>query len=51
MVDEQGPWVHDLNTIPGLTDLSDLPAQAEAAGISYDELIYEITCSADTGKV
>lgn len=33
------PYVHDVNTIPGLTELSDLPAQAKAAGIDYDELI------------
>lgn len=44
-VDEQ-PYVTDVNTIPGLTDLSDLPAEAETAGISYDELILEILSSA-----
>ncbi len=44
------PYVHDLNTIPGLTALSDLPAQAEAAGISYEELIEEILSYASTGK-
>jgi D-alanine-D-alanine ligase len=38
--------VHDVNTIPGLTELSDLPAEAEVAGISYDELILEILLSA-----
>ncbi|RKY05602.1 D-alanine--D-alanine ligase [Candidatus Poribacteria bacterium] len=43
---ERGPFVTDVNTIPGLTDLSDLPAQAEAAGISYDELILIILGSA-----
>jgi D-alanine-D-alanine ligase len=43
IVDKMGkPWVCDVNSIPGLTDLSDLPAQAQAAGISYDELIEEI---------
>ena len=36
----------EINTLPGLTDLSDLPAQAAAAGMSYDELIYEILTSA-----
>jgi D-alanine-D-alanine ligase len=47
MVDQNGtPWVHDVNTIPGLTDLSDLPAEAEACGISYDEMILEILESA-----
>ncbi len=38
--------VLELNTIPGLTDLSDLPAQAKAHGISFDELIEHILFSA-----
>ncbi len=43
IVDKDGtPFVHDANTIPGMTDLSDLPAQAQAAGISYDELVLRI---------
>ena len=47
LVDADGqPYVMEINTLPGLTDLSDLPAQAGAAGISYDELIYEILASA-----
>jgi len=45
------PWVHDLNTIPGLTDLSDLPAQAKADGISYDELIVEILSYSSVNKI
>ncbi len=32
-------YVLELNTIPGLTDLSDLPASARAAGMSFEELI------------
>ena len=40
------PYVMELNTLPGLTELSDLPAQAEASGISYEELIFEILASA-----
>lgn len=47
MVDPQkGLVVLELNAIPGLTDLSDLPAQAKAAGISFDELIEIILESA-----
>ena len=39
MISKDGtPYVHDVNTIPGLTDLSDLPACAQAVGISYDAL-------------
>ncbi len=44
------PYVHDLNTVPGLTDISDLPAQAEAAGISYNDLIEEILSYAACNK-
>jgi len=40
------PYVHEVNTIPGLTDLSDLPAEAAHAGISFDELILRILKSA-----
>lgn len=39
------PYVHDVNTIPGLTDLSDLPACAKAVGINYDELILRMLYS------
>ena len=40
MVDADGtPWFVEVNTLPGMTELSDLPAQARAAGISYEELV------------
>ncbi|HDZ59873.1 MAG TPA: hypothetical protein ENH44_03695 [Actinobacteria bacterium] len=40
MVDGEGvPQFTELNTLPGMTDTSDLPAQAQAAGISYEELV------------
>ncbi len=29
----------EVNSVPGMTDLSDLPAEAEYDGISYDELV------------
>lgn len=32
-------YVLEINTVPGLTELSDLPTSAIAAGISFDELI------------
>jgi len=38
--------VLEVNTSPGMTDTSDLPAQAECAGISYDELVSTIMNSA-----
>lgn len=40
------PFFLELNTLPGLTDISDLPAEAEAVGISYDELIFRILAQA-----
>jgi len=39
IVDEEGtPWVLEVNTVPGLTELSLLPDAARAAGIEFDEL-------------
>lgn len=32
-------YILEINTIPGMTDLSDLPAQAQCMGVSYDELV------------
>ena len=47
MVDEAGtPWFIEINTLPGMTDTSDLPAQAKAAGISYEELVELILLTA-----
>jgi D-alanine-D-alanine ligase len=39
-------WVHELNSVPGLTETSDVPAQARAAGMTYEDLIEEILTSA-----
>lgn len=39
IVDSDGtPWVLEVNTVPGLTELSLLPDAARAAGIEFDEL-------------
>lgn len=47
IVDDKGrPWVHEINTIPGMTELSDLPAEALASGISFDQLVLKILASA-----
>ncbi|MCX5750907.1 MAG: D-alanine--D-alanine ligase [Candidatus Saganbacteria bacterium] len=40
------PYVHEVNTIPGMTDQSDLPAEAAHAGIGFDELVLRILESA-----
>lgn len=46
-MDEAGTvWVHEINSIPGMTETSDVPAEAQAAGMSYDELVLEILHSA-----
>lgn len=40
VVGQDGSYaILEVNTIPGMTNLSDLPAQAEAMGVSYDQLV------------
>ncbi len=39
---EDGPQVLEVNAIPGLTDTSLLPQAAEAAGISFEQLVERI---------
>jgi D-alanine-D-alanine ligase len=39
---EEGPQVLEVNAIPGLTDTSLLPQAAEAAGISFEQLVERI---------
>lgn len=42
------PWLIENNTLPGMTDHSLVPMAANAAGISFDELVYEILTTAVT---
>ena len=35
-------WVHEINSVPGMTETSDLPHAAEAEGLAYDELVLQI---------
>jgi D-alanine-D-alanine ligase len=42
--------VLEINTSPGMTDTSDLPAQAAAMGIDYDNLVLLILNSAGLNK-
>lgn len=44
------PYVLEINTSPGMTETSDLPAQAAAMGISYDELVQLILNSVGLNK-
>ncbi len=39
IIDGEEPYILELNSLPGMTDTSDLPAQAAATGISYDALV------------
>ena len=49
IVDKSGqPWILEINTLPGLTELSLLPDAARAAGLSFDELVVEmLRCAVD----
>jgi D-alanine-D-alanine ligase len=42
ILDAEGPWVLEANAIPGLTDTSLLPQAAEAAGLSFEDLVSRI---------
>ena len=44
------PYILEINTNPGMTDTSDLPAQAAACGISYDQLVEMVLLSAGLNK-
>ena len=44
------PYVLEINTNPGMTDTSDLPAQALAGGINYDSLVDMVLHSAGLNK-
>lgn len=51
MVDKNGnAYVLEVNTLPGMTDTSDLPAMAQEQGIGYDELVERILLSAGLDK-
>lgn len=44
------PYILEINTSPGMTDTSDLPAQCAAKGISYDDLVLMILNGAGLNK-
>lgn len=50
LISDDIPYVLEINTSPGMTDVSDLPAQASAMGISYDELVLLILNNAGLDK-
>jgi D-alanine-D-alanine ligase len=42
MLGEDGPQVLEVNAVPGLTDTSLLPQAAEAAGLSFEQLVERV---------
>lgn len=40
------PYLLEVNTLPGMTNTSDLPAQAQAIGVSFDALVDSLVQSA-----
>lgn len=50
MVKDDKPYFLEINTNPGMTDTSDLPAQAKACGIDYDNLVLMILNSVGLNK-
>lgn len=50
MIMNNQPYFLEINTSPGMTDVSDLPAQANAMGINYDNLVLLILNSVGLNK-
>lgn len=51
MVDEKGSaYVLEINTVPGMTDHSLVPMAAKAAGMTFDELVFQILESSDVTR-
>lgn len=44
------PYILEINTSPGMTDTSDLPAQCSVMGISYDDLVLMILNNAGLNR-
>ncbi len=50
MIKDDEPYFLEINTNPGMTDTSDLPAQAKVCGIDYDHLVLTILNSVGLNK-
>ncbi len=48
--ENENPYILEVNSLPGMTDTSDLPAQAKAVGIEYEELVEVVLKSARLHK-
>lgn len=47
LAEDGTPYVLEVNTLPGMTPISDLPRAAAAAGIPYDRLVDTMLATAD----
>ena len=47
LTDENAPFVLEVNSLPGMTPMSDLPRSAQAAGITYEDLVVRMLATAD----
>jgi len=50
MIKDDKPYFLEINTNPGMTDTSDLPAQSKVMGIDYDHLVLMILNSVGLNK-
>ena len=50
MIKDDKPYFLEINTNPGMTDTSDLPAQANVMRIDYDKLVLIILNSVGLNK-
>lgn len=50
LISDDIPYVLEINTSPGMTDLSDLPAQSKPVGLNYDNLVQLILNGAGLQK-
>ncbi len=50
MMKDNIPYLLEINTSPGMTDVSDLPAQAAAGGTDYDTLVLTILNNAGLNR-
>jgi len=44
---DETPYVLEVNAIPGMTPMSDLPRAAKAAGMSFEELVERMLKTAE----
>jgi D-alanine-D-alanine ligase len=42
MLTGEGPMILEINTLPGMTTLSDLPAMAKCAGLNFEDLVLKL---------